>query len=193
MRLRRSVRSFSSKPVDRRIIENCLRAAGTAPSGANQQPWRFVVVSDPAIKRQIREAAEKIEQEFYSNKSTRKWVKDLEHLGTVPLKPFLEDAPYLIAIFTQLYSYAANQEKQKHYYALESVGIATGMLITGLHHAGLASLPYTPVKMRFLNTILGRPANERPFMILVAGYPAANARVPDIQKKTLQDIAEFFE
>jgi len=191
MRRRRTVRNFSDQAVDRSIIENCLRAASTAPSGANQQPWSFIVVSDQTVKRQIREGAEKIEKEFYSKEATKKWVNALEHLGTVPSKPFLETAPYLIAIFSQLYGYSANGEKMKHYYVSESVGIATGMLITGLHHAGLVSLTYTPVNMRFLNKILARPSNEKPFMILVVGYPSENALVPAIQKKSLEDIAEF--
>jgi len=191
MRRRRTVRHFSDQPVDRSIIENCLRAASTAPSGANQQPWSFIVVSDQAVKRQIREAAEKIEKEFYSKEATKKWVNALEHLGTIPSKPFLETAPYLIAIFSQLYGYSASGEKTKHYYVSESVGIATGMLITGLHHAGLVSLTYTPANMRFLNKILARPSNEKPFMILVVGYPSENALVPAIQKKSLENIAEF--
>ncbi|RTZ95156.1 MAG: nitroreductase family protein [Deltaproteobacteria bacterium] len=191
MMRRRTVRSFSDQPVDRNIIEICLRAASTAPSGANQQPWSFIVVSDHAVKREIREAAEKIEKEFYSKKATEKWVNALEHLGTFPSKPFLETAPYLIAIFSQLYSYSASGEKKKHYYVSESVGIATGMLITGLHHAGLVSLTYTPSKMRFLNKILSRPLNEKPYMILVVGYPSEDALVPAIQKKPLEEIAEF--
>lgn len=191
MMRRRTVRNFSDQPVDRSIIENCLRAAATAPSGANQQPWSFIVVYDHAVKKQIREAAEKIEEEFYSKEATKKWVNALEHLGTVPSKPFLETAPYLIAIFSQLYGYSENGEKKKHYYVSESVGIATGMLITGLHHAGLVSLTYTPSNMRFLNKILSRPLNEKPFMILVIGYPSEDALVPAIQKKSLKDFAEF--
>lgn len=191
MRRRRTVRSFSDKPVERSIIENCLRAAGTAPSGANQQPWRFIVVSDQSVKRQIRKEAEKVEGEFYSKEATEKWVDALEHLGTVPTKPFLEDAPYLIAIFSELYSYSENKEKVKNYYVSHSVGIATGMLITGLHHAGLALLTYTPVNMTFLNKILERPSNEKPFMILVVGYPSEDALVPVLQKKTLEEIAQF--
>ena len=191
MKRRRTVRNFSAQPVDRSIIENCLRTAGTAPSGANQQPWRYIIVSDQAVKRQIREAAEKIEKEFYSKEATKKWVNALQHLGTGPMKPFLENAPYLIAIFSQLYSYSSDGEKKKHYYVSESVGIATGILITALHHAGLASLTYTPANMRFLNKILKRPSNEKPFMILVVGYPSENALVPAVQKKSLEDIAEF--
>ena len=191
MSRRRTVRDFSDQPVDRSIIENCLRAAGTAPSGANQQPWSFIIVSDQSVKRQIREAAEEIEKKFYSKKNTEKWVKALKHLGTGPIKPFLENAPYLIAIFSQLYGHSADGEKKKHYYVSESVGIATGILLAGLHHAGLASLTYTPANMRFLNKILARPTNEKPFMILVVGYPSENALVPAIQKKSLEDIAQF--
>jgi iodotyrosine deiodinase len=191
MMRRRTVRHFSDRPVDRSIIEDCLRSASTAPSGANQQPWSFIVVSDASIKRRIREAAEEVEQEFYSKQATKNWVKALEPLGTGPSKPFLEIAPYLIAIFCQLYSYSSSGEKRKHYYAAESVGIATGILITALHHAGLVSQTYTPSTMRFLNTILSRPSNEKPFMILVVGYPSKDAVVPAIQKKSLEDIALF--
>ena len=191
MRKRRTVREFSTQPVDRNVIENCLRAAATAPSGANQQPWQFVVVSDPAVKRQIRASAEKIETTFYTQKATLKWRETLKHLKTGPSKPFLETAPYLIAIFSQSYSYSANGEKQKHYYVSESVGISTGMLITALHHAGLATLTYTPANMKFLNKLLSRPSNEKAFMILVVGYPAKSALVPSIRKKKLEDISVF--
>jgi len=191
MARRHSVRDFSDRPVNRSILEDCLRTASTAPSGANQQPWRFVVVSDLTVKRQVREAAEKIEREFYSKKATEKWVNDLDHLGTVPDKPFLETAPYLIVIFSQLYGYSTNGKKKKHYYVSESLGIATGILITALHHAGLVSLTYTPSRMRFLNRILSRPSNEKPFMILVVGYPSEDAVVPAIKKKSLEDIAQF--
>ncbi len=191
MARRRSVRDFSDRPIDRTIIEDCLKAASTAPSGANQQPWRFIVVSDPTVKRQIREAAEQVEKEFYTQESTKKWVSALDHLGTVPSKPFLETAPYLIVIFSQLYNYCTNGEKNKHYYVWESVGIATGMLVTALHHAGLVSLTYTPSRMRFLNRILSRPSNEKPFMILVVGYPSEDAVVPAIRKKPIEDIAQF--
>ena len=191
MKRRRSVRDFSAKPVSREIIENCLKAAGTAPSGANQQPWYFAAVSDPVVKKEIRKAAEKVEAEFYTAKGTKTWVKDLEHLGTGPSKPFLEDAPFLIPIFSRIHGWSSEGEKIKHYYVLESVGIATGMLITSLHHAGLATLTYTPANMRFLNRILQRPANEKPFMILVVGYPSETALVPDLDKKSLDEIAGF--
>ena len=191
MRGRRTVREFSDQPLDRNIIEDCLRTAATAPSGANQQPWRFVVVSDTIVKQQIRESAEKIEKDFYSREATSKWRETLKHLKTGPNKPFLEIAPYLIVIFSQSYSYSAKGEKKKHYYVTESVGIATGMLITALHHAGLATLTYTPANMKFLNKILARPTNEKPFMILVVGYPSESALVPVLQKKALEDIAVF--
>jgi len=191
MKRRRTVRQFSDRPVPRDIIEDCLCTASTAPSGANMQPWSFVVVSDHTVKRKIRDAAEKIECEFYKSDATRTWVKALGHLGTDHNKPFLEIAPYLIVIFSHLYGLLPNGQKKKHYYVTESVGIASGMLIAALHHAGLVSLTYTPSKMRFLNTILSRPKNEKPFMILVVGYPAKDTVVPEISKKTLKDIAIF--
>jgi len=191
MRRRRTLREFSDQSVDRRIIKDCLRTAGTAPSGANQQPWKFVVVSDPVVKKQIRESAEKIETDFYQKDSTAAWRTVLKKLKTGPSKPFLETAPYLIVIFSERYSYDQKGKKMKHYYVSESVGIATGMLITALHHAGLVSLTYTPASMHFLNTILSRPANEKPYMILVVGYPSDTAWLPELQKKTLTDIAVF--
>ncbi len=191
MRRRRTVRDFSDQQVDPSIIEDCLRTAATAPSGANQQPWTFVVVSDIAVKRQIREASEKVEKDFYSKEATKKWTDALKHLGTVPSKPFLETAPYLIVIFSQRFGFSANGDKIKHYYVSESIGIATGMLITALHRAGLATLTYTPANMKFLNKILSRPPNEKPFMILVTGFPSKNALVPAIQKKALSDVSVF--
>ena len=175
---RRTVREFSDRPVPRALIETCLLAAGTAPNGANLQPWHFVAVADPAIKRQIREAAEAEEREFYSGRAPQEWIDALAPLGTDPNKPFLETAPWLIVIFGQSYGLLPDGRKVKHYYVQESVGIATGMLITALHHAGLATLTHTPNPMGFLNDLLGRPVNERPFLILVAGYPADDARVP---------------
>ncbi len=191
MRRRRTVRDFSTRPVPRGIIENCLRTAATAPSGANIQPWNFVVVSDPSVKRQIHEEAEKIEHEFYTAEATQKWVEALKALHTGPSKPFLKTAPYLIVIFAELYGLLPNGKKQKYYYVKESIGIATGMLITAIHHAGLASLTYTPYKMGFLNKILSRPVNEKPFMILVAGYPADEAVVPNITRKPFEEITSF--
>jgi len=188
---RRSVREFSDRQVPREIIEDCLRAAGTSPSGANMQPWFFAVVSDPAVKRQIRKAAEEKEREFYKKRAPQKWLDALKPLGTDAHKPFLETAPYLIVIFSQRYGLLPDGNTKKHYYVTESVGIATGILITAIHNAGLVSLTYTPSPMTFLNKILGRPANERPFLILVVGYPAENATVPEISKKSLKEISEF--
>ena len=191
MKRRRTVRQFSDRPVPREIIENCLRTAATAPSGANMQPWSFVVVTDPDVKRQIREEAEKTEREFYRKSATRKWVEDLKLLGTNENKPFLEVAPYLIVIFAQRYGLLPGGSKKSHYYVNESVGIATGMLIAAVHHAGLVCLTYTPSKMDFLNQILSRPSNERPFLILVVGYPAKDTILPKIAKKSLQDVVKF--
>ena len=191
VRRRRSIRQFSSRAVPREIIEQCLLAAGTAPSGANMQPWYFAVVESADIKRKIRAAAEQEEQAFYAGKAPQDWLDALAPLGTDADKPFLETAPYLIAIFQQRYGVAADGSRVKHYYATESVGIATGILITALNHAGLACLTHTPSPMAFLNRILGRPKAERPFVLLVVGYPAADATVPDITKKCLTDISSF--
>jgi nitroreductase len=188
---RRTVRHFSDRPVPREVIEDCLRAAGTAPNGANMQPWHFVVVSDPAAKRRIREGAEEEEREFYGGRAPAEWLEALAPLGTDEHKPFLETAPYLIVIFAQSFGLLPDGRKVKHYYAQESVGIATGILVTAIHHAGLASLTHTPSPMGFLNEILGRPSHERPFLILVVGYPAQEATVPDIGKKPLEEIATF--
>lgn len=191
MKRRRTVRDFSDRPVPREIIEDCIRTAGTAPNGANKQPWHFSVVSDPDVKKEIREAAEEEEREFYENRATDEWLEALAPLGTNPNKPFLEDAPYLIAIFSESYGIKENGEKETHYYVKESVGIATGMLITAVHNAGLVSLTHTPSPMGFLNDILDRPENERPFLLLVVGYPKENVKVPDITKKPLDQIASF--
>jgi nitroreductase len=191
IRRRRTVREFPGRAVQREIIETCLRAAGTAPSGANLQPWQFVVVGDAAVKRQIREAAEAEEREFYEHRAPPEWLAALEPLGTGWQKPFLETAPYLIAIFFKNYDLLPDGRKVKNYYAMESVGIATGFLIAALHHAGLATLTHTPSPMAFLNKILSRPKNERPFLLLVVGYPAEDALVPDITKKPLEEIAIF--
>ena len=188
---RRTVRDYSGRAVAREVIEECLRAAGTAPSGANMQPWHFVVVGNPEIKRRIRDAAEHEEREFYEHKAPREWLDALAPLGTDASKPFLEVAPYLIVIFAQTYGVLPDGRRVKHYYAQESVGIATGFLIAALHHAGLATLTHTPSPMAFLNGILGRPSNERPFLVLVAGYPADDARVPAIGKRPLDEIGTF--
>jgi nitroreductase len=177
--------------VPREVIVDCLRAAGTAPNGANMQPWHFVVVGDPSLKKQIRAEAEKEEHEFYHHRAPREWLEALAPLGTDEHKPFLETAPYLIVVFAQTYGTLPDGRRVKHYYAQESVGIATGLLITALHHAGLASLTHTPSPMRFLNGLLKRPAHERAFLILVVGYAADEARVPDISKKSIEEIATF--
>jgi iodotyrosine deiodinase len=191
LRRRRTVRAYSPEPVPRAVIERCIWAAGAAPSGANQQPWHFVAISDRTVKRAIREAAEAEERAFYHGRAPDEWLEALAPLGTDERKPFLETAPWLIAIFAQRYGVAEGGERRKHYYVSESVGIATGMLITALHHAGLATLTHTPSPMDFLNRILDRPENERPFLLLVTGYPAPDARVPVIGKKTLEEIATF--
>ena len=191
MRRRRTVRHFSDRPVPMEVVEDCLRTAGTAPSGANMQPWTFVVVGDPAVKSRIRDAAEAEEREFYERRAPEEWLEALASLGTDPHKVYLETAPVLIAIFAQSYGLDADGERVKHYYVQESVGIATGFLIVALHHAGLATLTHTPSPMGFLNEILERPDNERPFLLLVVGYPAEDASVPDIDKKALEEIAIF--
>jgi iodotyrosine deiodinase len=188
---RRTVRDFSNKPVQKEIIENCIKAAGTAPSGANLQPWHFVVVSNSEVKKKIRTSAEEEEREFYNNRAPKEWLEVLEHLGTDENKPFLETAPYLIAIFYKSYEVLPDGRQVKQYYAMESTGIATGILINAIHNAGLVSLTHTPSPMNFLNEILNRPKNERPFLLLVVGYPAEDAKVPDIKKKSLQEIESF--
>jgi len=193
MRRRRTVRDFSDRPVPREVIERCLLAAGTAPNGANRQPWHFVAVGDPGMKRRIREAAEEEEREFYGGRAPREWLAALEHLGTDEHKPFLETAPWLVVIFAESYEVADDGHHVKNYYVTESVGIATGMLVTALHHAGLATLTHTPSPMKFLNRLLDRPDNERPFLILVVGHPAEGATVPEITKKPLDRIATFVE
>ena len=190
---RRTVRDFSDRAVPRDIIEEALRAAGTAPSGANLQPWHFVVVSGPKTKRRIREAAEAEEREFYEHRASDEWLEALEPLGTDSDKPFLETAPYLIAVFLKKYGTLPDGSKVKHYYPVESTGLATGLLITALHRAGLACLTHTPSPMAFLNDILDRPRNERPFLLLVVGYPAVDAKVPDIERKPLEEFVSFVE
>jgi len=190
---RRTVREFSDRPVPRDIIETALLAGGTAPSGANLQPWHFAVVSGADTKKKIREAAEVEEREFYAHRASAEWLAALEPLGTDSDKPFLETAPYLIAVFLQKFGDLPDGRKVKHYYPVESTGIATGMLITALHEAGLATMTHTPSPMKFLNQILGRPKSERPFLLLVVGYPAEDAVVPDISRKPLQDFASFVD
>lgn len=191
MRRRRSVRAFSDRSVPRGVIEDCLCTAGTAPSGANMQPWHFVVVCDPEVKRRIREAAEERERAFYAGGASQEWLEALAPLETGPDKSFLEEAPCLIVVFARPYSLASDGGKIQHYYVSRSVGLATGLLIAAIHNAGLASLPYTPSPMGFLRELLGRPANERPYLVLVVGYPASDARVPALDKKPLSEIATF--
>ena len=191
IRRRRTVRDFSNRIVSKEIIENCIRAAGTAPNGANLQPWHFVAIADPNIKRKIRVAAEEEERIFYEKRAPKEWLQALQPLGTDWRKPFLEIAPYLIAIFAQSYGVTPDGNRVKNYYVQESVGIATGFLITALHHAGLVTLTHTPSPMGFLNEILKRPPNEKPYLLLVVGYPADDAMVPDISKKPLDEISTF--
>ena len=190
---RRTVREFSDRPVPRDIIETALRAASTAPSGANLQPWHFVVVSGPQTKKKIREAAEAEEREFYEHRAPEEWLAALAPLGTDENKPFLETAPYLIAVFLQKYGELPDGRKVKHYYPTESTGLATGILITALHRAGLATLTHTPSPMKFLNKILNRPSSERPFLLLVVGYPAEGARVPDIRRKETEEYVSWVD
>jgi len=184
MRRRRSVRMFSDRPVSRETIEWCVRAAGTAPSGANKQPWRFIAVSEQEMKRRIREAAEAEEREFYSRRAGQEWLKDLEPFETNPDKPFLEVAPWLIIVMKLM----KTDEGGQVYYVNESVGLATGMLLSAIHHAGLASLTHTPSPMGFLAKVLGRPEHERPFLLIPVGYPSEDCVVPDIQRKALEQI-----
>ena len=191
MQRRRSVRHFAPDPVPRDILERCVLTAGTAPSGAHQQPWYFVVVSDPDLKRRIREGAEAEERQFYGGRAPAEWLSALEPLGTNADKPFLEEAAALIVIFARAHGVAQDSRPVKHYYVQESVGIATGLLIAAVHHAGLASLTHTPSPMGFLNAILDRPLNERPFLILVVGYPVPDAEVPDLRRHGLDEIASF--
>jgi iodotyrosine deiodinase len=188
---RRTVRDFSEKNVPHDVIEFCLKAANTAPSGANRQPWHFVVVSDPLMKKKIRTAAEEEEREFYSGRAPKEWLDAVAPFGTDEHKPFLESAPDLIVIFAKSYDTHSDGSKVKNYYVQESVGIATGILITAIHYAGLVSLTHTPSPMNFLNQILGRPENERPYLILVVGYPSENAKVPVITKKTIKETTTF--
>ena len=193
MQKRRTVRDYSSQQVPFELIRNAIATAGSAPSGANQQPWTFVVVRDPEVKRKIREAAEAEERESYAHRMSQEWLDALAHLGTDWHKPHLEDAPYLIVVFRQSFGLSTDAVtgesiKTKHYYSEESVGIAVGMLLASLHLAGLATLTHTPSPMGFLSEILGRPSNERPYLIIPVGYPAEGAQVPVITKKPLDEI-----
>ncbi len=187
---RRTVRDFSEEEIPEEIILNCILSASKAPNGANLQPWFFVVVKNPEVKKEIRKRAEILEKEFYERKAPEEWLDKLAPLGTNSEKEFLEKAPYLIVVFERKYDVLPNGEKSKLYYVKESVGIATGILITALHFSGMATLTYTPERMTFLNEILKRPNNEKPFIVIVAGYPNANAKVPNINKKGLSEICE---
>lgn len=193
IRRRHTVRDFSDRPVPRALIETCIRAAGTAPNGANHQPWHFCVIGDPAVKRRIREAAEAEEREFYAGKAGEEWLKALAPLGTDPDKPFLETAPWLIAVFGARRSASADGVMRKNYYVPESVSIAVGFLIVALHQAGLVSLTHTPAPMGFLNEICGRPSDEKPYILMVVGHPAKDATIPAhaLEKKPLEAIASF--
>lgn len=191
MARRRTVRQFSPRSIPGGVLEECLRTAGTAPSGANRQPWQFVVVTNPDIRKRIRAAAEVEEREFYRHRAPPEWLEALAPLGTDEHKPYLETAPCLIAIFGESWTPDPGGARRKNYYVTESVGIATGLLIAALHHAGLVTLTHTPSPMGFLNDVLGRPMHERPFLLLVAGYPVAEAQVPDIGRKRLEEIATF--
>ena len=193
MQRRRTVRDFSDRPVPRAVIRECLRAAASAPSGANQQPWRFVAVAEAATKRRIREGAEAEEREFYQRRAPQDWLDALAPLGTNADKPFLETAPWLIAVFYERFGVGPDGTKQKRYYPHESVGIATGLLVAALHAAGLATLTHTPSPMGFLNGILGRPKHEMPYLLLVVGHPAAGCRVPAIERLPLDEVARFVD
>ncbi len=190
---RRTVRDFSSKAVAKEVIEQCILAAGSAPSGAHMQPWHFVAISNKQIKAKIRAAAEMEEKEFYQHRASKEWLKALEPLGTDTNKPFLETAPWLIAVFAERYGLDAEGKRYKHYYTPESVGISCGMLISALHASGLATLTHTPSPMGFLKDILKRPTNERPYLLVVCGHPTDDAMIPDLSRNGLQKIASFFE
>ncbi|MBZ0179802.1 MAG: nitroreductase family protein [Melioribacteraceae bacterium] len=191
MKTRRTVRTFSKKKANDEIIKNCIKTAASAPSGANQQPWHFVVVTDPSIRKKIRDAAEKEEIEFYSGRAPEEWLNALKKFETNEVKPFLEEASHLIIVFQKSYDIDSDGNKLKIYYSKESVGISVGMLLTAIHNAGLVSLTHTPSPMNFLNTILNRPENEKPFLIIAAGYPADDTKVPDIKKKSFEEITTF--
>jgi nitroreductase len=191
MSRRRTVRDFSPRELPQGVLENALKAAGSAPSGANMQPWHFVVVQDSAVKKRIREAAEAEERELYTHRASDEWLQALAPLGTDANKAFLQHAPALIAIFLKKFTLDESGRKHKNYYTAESVGIATGILITALHNAGLATLTHTPSPMKFLSQILERPDYERPYLLLVCGYPSDDATVPDIKRRPLDEIATF--
>ncbi len=189
---RRSVREFSNKDIPIKIIENCIKTASTAPSGANKQPWTFCVVKNPELKKQIRIAAEKEEFDSYSERMSSEWIEDLKPLGTDWQKPFLEIAPYLIIVFRKVYDLDKNGNKKNNYYVQESVGIACGILLSAIQNAGIVALTHTPSPMNFLSTILKRPQNEKPFLLIPVGYPAEECFVPDIKRKTLAEVMEVY-
>jgi nitroreductase len=189
---RRSVREFSDRPVPREVIENLIKTASTAPSGAHKQPWTFCVVSNPEVKKQIRIAAEEEELESYESRMSSDWLEDLKPLGTDCHKPFLETAPYLIIVFRRIYEFGADGKKKNNYYVQESVGLAAGFLLTAIHNAGLVALTHTPSPMNFISKILNRPENEKPFLLIPVGYPADECWVPDIIRKELEDICVFY-
>lgn len=193
MKRRHSIRSFSDRAVEKEVIENCIKTAGTAPSGANHQPWHFVAINSPEVKKQVRQQAELHEQGFYDGRAGDEWLDALKPLGTDAQKPYLEHAPWLIAVFSQKKGGIHAEDKNTNYYVHESVGIATGMLITALHNAGLVTLTHTPKPMQFLSKICERPDNERPYMLIIAGYPGDDASVPAHAqvKKSLEDISSF--
>lgn len=192
MEKRRTVRNFSDRPIDRKVIDHMLMTASTAPSGAHKQPWTFCVVSDPKIKKAIREASEKEEYESYNGRMSKEWLEDLQPLQTDWTKPFLEVAPYLIVVFRKAYDILPSGEKRNNYYVSESVGIACGFLLAAIHQAGLVGLTHTPSPMNFLTKILNRPDNERPFLVIPVGYPAGETLVPKLTRKPLELIAEFY-
>ncbi|SMG28493.1 Nitroreductase [Marivirga sericea] len=192
MNKRRSVREFSDHNIPQEVIENIVKTASTAPSGAHKQPWTFCIISNPDLKKKIREAAEKEEYESYQNRMSDQWLKDLEPIGTDWEKPFLETVPYIIVVFKKIYDEEEGQKKT-NYYVNESVGIACGFLISAIHQAGLATLTHTPSPMNFLSEILGRPKNERPYLLLPIGYPAEETYVPNIKRKDLNEISKFYK
>lgn len=190
---RRSVRDFSSKPVPEEIINNILLSASTAPSGAHKQPWTFCVVSNPDMKKKIRLAAEEEERESYNNRMSEEWIEDLRPMGTDWQKPFLEVAPYLVIVFKKAYDIDEQGNKKNNYYVNESIGLACGFLLTAIHNAGLAALTHTPSPMNFLTKILERPSNERPFLLIPVGYPAEEVYVPNLARKSIEDIAVYYK
>lgn len=186
---RRTIREFSDSPIPFDVIANCVKAAATAPNGANKQPWHFVIISDSDVKRKIRKEAEKIEMEFYSRRASKEWLQDLKQFSTNWNKPFLESAPYLIAVFAEKYSLDENNRQEKNYYVMESVGMACGFLIAALHHCGVATLTHTPSPMNFLSELCNRPSNEKPYLLIVVGIPKDGVQIPDISKKSFEEVA----